>query len=193
MWDAISPIMMSLSCNLRYPDSPTWRRLLYRAFRLPFMSVSTSFNTIDGIVPHWNVKTKTHIPAPSWQEVRTEPGLILHGDVIRWKHFPRYWPFVRGIHRSPVNSSHKGQWRGALMFSLIYVWINGCVNNREAGDLRRYRGHYEVTVMTEADSRFAHSLWEMALLCNAVSHWLDASLESALRIYHSTGVRLTNT
>ena len=40
-------------------------------------------------------------------------------DVIKWKHFPRYWPFVRIIHRSPVNSPHKGQWRGALIFSLI--------------------------------------------------------------------------
>ena len=40
-------------------------------------------------------------------------------DVIKWKHFPRYWPFVRGIHRSPVNSLHKGQWRRALMFSMI--------------------------------------------------------------------------
>ena len=27
-----------------------------------------------------------------------------HDDVIKWKHFPCYWPFVRGIHRSPVNS-----------------------------------------------------------------------------------------
>ena len=43
----------------------------------------------------------------------------IHDDVIKWKHFPRYWPFVRGIHGSPVNSPHKGQWRGALMFSLI--------------------------------------------------------------------------
>ena len=50
---------------------------------------------------------------------------IAHDDVIKWKHFPRYWPFVRGIHRSPGNSSHKGQWRGALMFSLICVWIIG--------------------------------------------------------------------
>ena len=48
-----------------------------------------------------------------------------HDDVIKWKHFPRYWPFVRGIHRSPVNSPHKGQWRGALMFSVICAWING--------------------------------------------------------------------
>ena len=36
-----------------------------------------------------------------------------HDDVIKWKHFPCYWPFVRGIHRSPVNSPHKGLWRGA--------------------------------------------------------------------------------
>ena len=57
-----------------------------------------------------------------------------HDDVIKWKLFPRYWPFVRGIHRSPVNSLHKGQWRGALMFSLICDWINAWVNNREAGD-----------------------------------------------------------
>ena len=71
-----------------------------------------------------------------------------HDDVIKWKHFPRYWPFVWGIHRSPVNSPHKGQWRGALIFSLICVSINGWVNNREAGALRRYRAHYDVSVMS---------------------------------------------
>ena len=42
-----------------------------------------------------------------------------HEDVIKWKHVPSYWPSVRGIHRSPVNSPHKGQWRRALMFSVI--------------------------------------------------------------------------
>ena len=68
-------------------------------------------------------------------------------DVIKWKHFPRYWLSVRGIHRSPVNSLHKGQWHGALMFSLIGAWMNGWVNNREAGDWRRLRAHYAVTVM----------------------------------------------
>ena len=69
-------------------------------------------------------------------------------DVIKWNHFPRYWPFVRGIHRSPVNSPHKGQWRGVLMFSLICAWTNDWVNNHEAGDLRRHRTHYDVTVMS---------------------------------------------
>ena len=46
--------------------------------------------------------------------------------------FSRYWPFVRGFRRSPVNSPHKNQWRGTLMFSLICAWINGWVNTREA-------------------------------------------------------------
>ena len=78
----------------------------------------------------------------------TDPGrTVYHDDVIKWRHFPRYWPFVRGNHRSPVNSPHKGQWRGALVFSLICVWINGWVNNRGAGDLRRYRAHNDVIVM----------------------------------------------
>ena len=72
---------------------------------------------------------------------------LKHDNVIKWKHFPRYWPFVREIHRSPVNSPHRGQWRGALMFSLICSWINGWVNNPEAGDLIRHRAHYNVTVM----------------------------------------------
>ena len=71
-----------------------------------------------------------------------------YDDVTKWKHFSRYWPFVRGIHRSPVNFPHKGQWRGALMFSLICTLINNWVSNREAGDLRRYRAHYDVIVMT---------------------------------------------
>ena len=69
-----------------------------------------------------------------------------HDDVIKSTHFQRYWPFVRGIHRSPVNSHQKGQRRGALMFSLICAVTNGWVNNRDAGDLRRNRFYYDVTV-----------------------------------------------
>ena len=63
---------------------------------------------------------------------------LRHDNVIKW-HFPRYGPFVRGIHRSPVFVPHKDQWRGALMFSLISARINGWVNHREAGELRRIR------------------------------------------------------
>ena len=73
--------------------------------------------------------------------------LHIHYDVIQWNTFPRYWSFVRRIHRSPVDSPHKGQWHGALMFPLICAWPNSWANNRDAGDLRPYRSHYNVTVM----------------------------------------------
>ena len=68
-------------------------------------------------------------------------------DVIKWKHFPPNWPFVRGIRRLPVNSPHQGQWRGAFMFSLTCAWINGWVNKGKAGYLRRNRAYYNVIVI----------------------------------------------
>ena len=71
---------------------------------------------------------------------------IPRDNVIKWKHFQRYWPFVRGIHRSLVNSPHTGQWR-TLMFSLTCGGLNGWVNSREAGNLRRHLAHYNVIVM----------------------------------------------
>ena len=64
-----------------------------------------------------------------------------------------------GIYRSPVNSPYKGQWHWALMFSLICVWINDWVNNREAGDLRRHRAHYDVTIMEPRESNFRAPLF----------------------------------
>ena len=93
--------------------------------------------TADGMLIN-ELTLSPHISLIKW---------VQHDDVIKWKHFPRNWPFVREIHRSPVNFQHKGQWRGALMFSLIYAWKNDWVNNREAGDLRRQHGHYVVIVM----------------------------------------------
>ena len=71
---------------------------------------------------------------------------LIHDDVINWKHFPRYWPFVRGIHRSPVNSPHKGQWRGALMLFLFA--LNKRLSKQSRGWwLRRHRAHYDIIVM----------------------------------------------
>ena len=71
----------------------------------------------------------------------------IHFDVIEWKHFFALLTLCGGIHWSPVNFSHKGQWRGALMFSLIFAWTNGWVNYRDVGDLRRHHANYDVTVM----------------------------------------------
>ena len=99
-------------------------------------------------------------PGFIWVIIRKDADYIaprdLFQDFVTWmivyaliksKHFRRHWPFVRGIHRSPMNSPHKGQGRGALMFSLICAWTNAWANNRDAGDLRRHHAHYDVTVM----------------------------------------------
>ena len=108
-------------------------------------------------------------------------------DVIEWMHFPRYWPFVQGFHRSPVNSPHKGQWRRALMFSSLCAWINDWVNNGEAGDLRRHRTPYDVTLMPyqrAVDTKrvfgpWFHHTWQ-TLSYNApnLSPWRDHSTQT---------------
>ena len=117
---------------------------------------NTRHKSLGRFVSHtWNLKCLPHqarfltnLPRPRYHARYSAQILIcIHDDVIKWIDFLRYWPFLRGIHRSPVNSSHNGQRRGALMFSLICTWINGWVNNREADDLRRLRTHYDVNVM----------------------------------------------
>ena len=95
-----------------------------------------------------HISTGEHSLHISWRS--THPHIYIsyfQDDVMKWKYVPRYWPFVRGIHRSLVNSPYKGQCRRALMFSLICAWPNGWVNNQYADDLRRYRAHYDVTVI----------------------------------------------
>ena len=63
-----------------------------------------------------------HLCAGSRTQQKFSRNLVWHDDVIKWEQFPLSWPFVRGIHRSPVDSHHEGQWRGALMFFLICAW-----------------------------------------------------------------------
>ena len=82
-------------------------------------------------------------------EQTTTPMWMHH--LSSWRHemetFSALLALCAGNSLVPVNSPHKGQWCGALMFSLICIWINGWVNNREAGDLRRHRGRYDGHVM----------------------------------------------
>ena len=100
-------------------------------------------------------------------------GLHLNGPW--WRHqmetFPRCWPFVRGIHRSPVNSPHKGQWHGALLFSLICAWINGWVNNRKTSDLGHHRTHYDATVKTLTRLSALMSAYNMNTRWHRCSKW----------------------
>ena len=86
-----------------------------------------------------------------------------HITNIWWRHqmetFSALLYLCAGIHRSPVNSPHIGQWRGALMLSLICAWVNAWVNNRETGDLRRHRAHYDVIVMKKINWNYVNSEW----------------------------------
>ena len=107
---------------------------------------------------------------------------VIHDDVIKWKHFPRYWPFVRGIHRWPVvrgihrwpmDSPHEGQWRGALMLSFNCAWTNGWAKNRDTGDLRRLCALYDATAMSAP------------VACSTPSHHINKTF-SSYPIAHGT-------
>ena len=86
------------------------------------------------VLEDWNVKLLRNISSRQADIVMTSS---------KWKQFRRCWPFVRVIKRPSVNSSHKGQWWGALMFSLISAWANSWGTNGDAGD----RAHCDVTIM----------------------------------------------
>ena len=124
-------------------------------------------NFIDGLVKTGET---------SWAGVRS-PQCIMVPDISRWRHqmetFSALLALCAGNSPVPVNSPHKGQWRGALMFSLICARINNWVNNREAGDLRRHRGHYDVNVMsTQFYPLYNVHIWKMSpqLSCGDICH-----------------------
>ena len=80
----------------------------------------------------------------------------------------------------PVNSPHKGQWRRAFMFSLIYTRTNGWSNKQDAGDWWRHRAHYNVTVVLlfypyDANVMITISLWR---ICHVISCWICTGFSS---------------
>ena len=81
-----------------------------------------------------------------------------HNNVIRRKHFPCYWPFVRGIHWSLVDSPHKGQWCRALMFSLMCTWTNAWTNMGIACDLSSHVVHV-TSLLCQSSPRHIFFIW----------------------------------
>ena len=100
---------------------------------------------------------------------------VYHEDFMKWKHFPYDWPFAWGNHRWPMDSPHEGQWRGALVFSLMCAWKkqNGWANNRDASELSRHSAHYDITVMqpTCSHQQVAFRRHHNLEMLSAVSYW----------------------
>ena len=96
------------SVLIRYSDSPKWVTCINWSINARTKPLPESRNR-----RYWNLNQN-----------RLTSTLFDHDDVIEWKDFPCYWPFVRGIHRLPGNSQHIDRWSGALMFSLICARIN---------------------------------------------------------------------
>ena len=95
-------------------------------------------NTIKGAIRFWK-KTMTY-SNPCSIHTRTM-AFWHHDDVIKWKHFLHYWPFVQGIHPSLVNSLQNFD----VFFDLcLNKWLS---KNRDASDLRCHHAHYDVNVM----------------------------------------------
>ena len=130
------------------------------------------------IIKGWYTGTGTIVWLSQWSDLGG------HGNTW-WRHqivtFSALLSSCAG--NSPVNSPHKGQWRGALMFSLICAWTEGWVNNRDTGDLRHHRAYYDVTVMidhcqattkhnnarTESIIFTMYSKWAHPILCSLVA------------------------
>ena len=131
------------TCSIQYSQRRPKEKHLSEVYNYTFKCFSCS-----SFASWWSV-SGVYLPIPVvvallalWRRYTVRKGVqstvpnlnrtrILCQDVvIKWKYHTRYCPFVRGIHRSPVNSPYKGQWHGALMFSLICAWGNGLVNNR---------------------------------------------------------------
>ena len=107
--------MPSVNCRPFARVSECVDKLIFRGIKVVIIKIRRPWDRpifIMGIPilvrRYLRIKTATSIPL-----------LTDHDDVFKWKHFPRHWPFVWEIHRLPVNSPHKDQWRGDLVFSLI--------------------------------------------------------------------------
>ena len=88
------------------------------------------------------------------------PGLLLLCAIPWWCHqmgtFSALLTLCQGNPLSPMDSPNKGQWRGALRFSLNCAWPNGWANTRDVGDLRRHMAHFDVTVIHGQNQLYDH-------------------------------------
>ena len=136
-----------------------WHYIWYRTlFAWLFLKFSNSFT----------------LTSPGWR------WLFIENHTSWWRHqMEAYSPLLAicaGNSPVPVNFPHKGQWRGALMFPLICTWINGWVNSREAGDLRRHSAHYDVIIMISFNAECGITCFSWFIIPTARDILLDIFL-----------------
>ena len=111
-----------LTCNL----FPQWDLFWNYSFIFGDLPAYSMIFVYWGFCNMWG--NRAVIPSVTLSLVKVIAKSLTHDDVIKWEYFPRNWPSVRGIHWTPMNSPHKGQWRRALMFSLICAGTNSWAN-----------------------------------------------------------------
>ena len=161
IFSAFSQMLVSLTLTILCACLPRERISMTRFIWLlrnhrKYKYVFTFFKIIltQGLI--WHRRHRRHRMNNTLTNVCMWCYITLTG-LSEWTRFICTWCRHRMETFSPLLEfpAHKGQWRGALMFSLICAWINGWVNTREAGDIRRHRTHYDVIVM---NSHYAKTL-----------------------------------
>ena len=90
--------------------------------------------------------------------------ICFHDNIIKWKYFLHYWPFVRGNHWSPLSSPHKGQWCCTVMFSLICI----C--------LKKWMSKQSKCRWLEMLSRSLWHHFNVVVLCSKINNHISCSL-----------------
>ena len=108
----------------------------------------------------------------------------LYRNVCSW--LLRLWLTVRPLTHQPLTIEALWWWKNAPHLILVVYSASGqhpsyCPSAQTTTTIPLRPRNWRIRSRCRADSRFAPSQWETALLCNDVSHWLDASLESVLR------------
>ena len=109
---------------------------------------------------------------------RPTSALKPNDDVIKWKHFRVTGPLSGESIGHRWIPPHKGQWRGALMFSLICAWANGWTSCGYAGDVSRHDAQYDVTVILRIKgprdvSSVMKSTGCVSMVCVCLDSWIS--------------------
>ena len=141
----------------------------------PLLKDGKRFWSEEHKVPHAVVKDQW-FGYDDAESIRHKVSSWWRHDVVTWKHVPHYWPFVRGIHRSSVDSLTKRQLCIVFIFPLLLSWTIIKTASRVAGDLRRHDAYVtSLYVCTAGGMAVGGRLWRLDGLVPG-HRWLQGHL-----------------